>query len=235
MKLRVVEDYKALSRTAAAIIAAEITNDKRINISLTTGSTPVGTYQELIANYKDLCCSEHVHYYNFDELESVDGVDGYTIGNLRKLFFNDANVREDAIHKLTLDNYTSYDAMIENDGGLDIMLIGMGADGHFCGNMPVATKFDRGTYAIEILSDQPWIKTFQRIYDGKKIPTHFVTMGAQSLYKVRKLVLIISGKDKAKALKQFMESEITEVFPASVLKHHPNLIVIADREAASSL
>ncbi len=92
-----------------------------------------------------------MHYYNFDEIpfrgQSREGV---TISNLRQLFFTPAQIKEENIHKLTLDNAAQHDRQLEEAGGLDLMVLGLGADGHFCGNLPNTTRFHDQTVEVPI-------------------------------------------------------------------------------------
>ncbi|MER5760246.1 6-phosphogluconolactonase [Streptomyces sp. NPDC002082] len=175
MKIVIARDYEDLSRTAADIVLGEMLHDRRVNMALTAGASPAGTYEIVTER-------------------------------------------------------------LRGNGGLDLMLIGLGADGHFCGNMPYATRFDQETYTYEFKDSYPWYEDALRLLpDPAEVPSHVVTMGAAMLAKVRRLVLIVSGAAKADALAGMLEREISTDFPATILRTHPNLVVVADREAASRL
>lgn len=235
MKKFIVKDTQVMSELAAAILKGTMVNDKRVNLALTTGSSPKGTYELVTKWYKENKENlSNVFFYNFDEIEPKDGQTSITITGLRDQFFAPAEVPESQIQPLTYANYARYDQMIAEAGGLDAMLIGLGEDGHFCGNMPYATDFSKDTYQLMIKEEYPWYEMITGMF-GEQTPDYIVTMGLQSLLRVKHLILIINGAGKAKAVKQMFDSEITTAFPASALRLHPNLTVIMDEDAASLL
>lgn len=236
MKTIITDTYAEMSEMAASILLAEMTKDKRTNLSITAGASPKGVYEILAKWYTKYGEKfQNTYFYNFDEIMSESNPQGITITALREQFYTPAGVPEDKIRKLTLDNHEQYDALIKEDGGLDVMLIGLGGDGHFCGNMPVSTDFSQETYKTYLKPEYPWYDELHSMFGDTKIPEYFVTMGFMSLLKVKHLVLIVNGKKKAEIFKKMLESEITNELPASALKLHPNFTVIADKEAAALL
>lgn len=230
MKIIVEKDYEAMSELTKNILVGYMTNAKRVNMSITGGNTPVRTYEKLVEAVKDSDSFDNVHYYNFDEIPVVGQEEGVTISDIKRLYLNPANVKAENIHPLTVENYQEQDKKLAEVGGLDVMLIGLGGDGHFCGNMPGSTKFGNETYKVAISGDEPWYDP--AVFPGLK---EFVTMGPVSVLRVKHLVLIVNGASKAAMVKQVLTGPITEKYPASVLQLHPNLTVILDEEAASEL
>lgn len=229
----ICETYEEMSEMTASILLAEMTKDKRSNLSITAGASPEGVYKILskwYAKYKDNF--KDVYFYNFDEIEDGSGKPGVTISALNDQFYTVAGVPDKNIRKLTYANHASYDAMIKEDGGLDVMMLGLGADGHFCGNMPVSTNFSQETYKTYIKKEYPWYPLFESMFPDGNIPEYFVTMGLRSLMKVKHLVLIVNGKNKAEVVKKLFDLEMSEDFPATGLLQHPNLTIIMDKEAA---
>lgn len=230
MKVIVKKDFDAMSEAAKEILLGIMSQDKRVNVSITAGKTPVKVYEKMIPVVKDSPDFNNVHYYNFDEIP-VDGKEeGVTISEIRQLYLTPANVSEDNIHKLTVENYTTQDERIALDGGLDAMLIGLGGDGHFCGNMPTTTQFENETYKIKVSGEEPW---FDSTMMEKGL--EFVTMGAKSVFKVKHLILIVNGKNKAEMVKKVLQGPVDLAYPASILQLHPNFTVILDEEAAHYL
>ena len=237
MKIIITKDYEEMSGVAAQLLMSKMLKQRRVNLAITAGSTPVGMYEKLVPMVKDKEYLDNVHYYNFDEIPfNNQDREGITISNLRKLFFTPANVPEGQIHKLTMDNYHLHDEELRNVGGLDAILLGLGGDGHFCGNLPDITKWSFPTVKIDIPKEQ-----YQDIADLEfsgelsAVPESYVTMGPQSVMNCKQLILIVSGEKKAEILKKVLEDEITEHVPASILRLHPNLVVIVDEAAASKL
>ncbi len=118
------------------------------------------------------------------------------------------------------------------------MLMGLGADGHFLGNVPGATKFGNQTYRVEADATP----TLREVLvdevggDESKVPDFYVTMGPQSVMtQVRDAVMIVNGKGKAAMVKQAFFGPVTEDVPSSILQLHPNFTLILDADAASEL
>lgn len=237
MKLIVTKDYEEMSLVASHHLLGYITRPERTHLAITAGSTPKKMYAFLTEAIKGKPYYPQAHFYNFDEIPfRGQEREGVTITNLRNLFFTPAQINEDNIHKLTLENYAQHDERIRAEGGLDLMVLGLGADGHFCGNLPGTTRFHDMTTVVPIqgaLIDI--VANGEMGGDFSAVPDSYVTMGPKSVMAAKNLILIVSGKSKAQALKQVIEGPVSETVPASVLKLHPSLVVIADEEAASAL
>lgn len=237
MKLIVTDDYDEMSRVASNHMLGYMTKNRRVNLAITAGHTPVKMYEYLVSAISGQSCYSHVHYYNFDEIAfRGQNREGVTISHLRRLFLSPAEINEANIHKLTHDNYSRFDCQLKQDGGLDLVLMGLGADGHFCGNVPGLTRFHYPVVKLPLEgSNVDLIARTEMNGDSASVPDHFVTMGPRSVMAAKNLLLIVSGENKAWALKQVVKGEVTEQVPASVLKLHPSLVIIADSAAAASL
>lgn len=237
MRLIVTEDYEEMSRVAAQHLLGYMTQPRRVNLAITAGSTPKRMYEYLTEVVKGKAYYQQAYFYNFDEIpfrgRSGDGV---TITNLRNLFFTPAGIKEELIQKLTLDNFKKHDQKIDHEGGLDLVLMGLGADGHFCGNLPNTTHFHDTTVEFPIKGEMVEIVAHGELGgDFSLVPDSYVTMGPKSIMAAKNLIVIVSGEAKAQALKNMLEGPVTENVPASVLQLHPSLIVIADKAAVSAL
>ncbi|PZL70042.1 glucosamine-6-phosphate deaminase [Enterococcus plantarum] len=230
MKIMIEKDFEAMSETTKNILFGHMSQDKRVNLSITAGNTPVHVYKKMVEIVKDSPNYANVHYYNFDEVPVAGQKEGITITDLRKLYFTPATIDEANIHPLTVENYAEQDKRLAMDGGLDAMLIGLGGDGHFCGNMPTTTSFENLTYKIKVTGEEPWF-----VPDMMEKDMEFVTMGPVSVMRVKHLILIVNGEKKAEMVKNVLQGPVTEEFPASILQLHPNLTVILDEAAASKL
>lgn len=231
MKLIIEENEIAMSESCMHIILGAMMQDKRVNISLTSGKSPVKMYEMLIPKVKDKEQFKDVQYYLFDDAPYPNQTHGPIWDEMQELFFEKAHIPEDRIHSLTLDNWETYDQEIANAGGLDVMVIGLGYDGHFCSNSPKVTPMDSYTYCI----DRAWRSTILPNYNFNPHIPYCLTMGPKSLMKVKHLVMIVNGKHKAEILKQMLDEPISNELPSTVLKLHPNFTIIADQDAASLL
>lgn len=133
MKLIITEDYQEMSRVAAHHLLGYMSKTRRVNLAITAGSTPKGMYEYLTTLVKGKPWYDNCYFYNFDEIpfRGKEG-EGVTITNLRNLFFTPAGIKEENIQKLTIDNYREHDQKLAREGGLDLVVLGLGADGHFC-------------------------------------------------------------------------------------------------------
>lgn len=233
MKITTVKTYEAMSELAAATILSKMTADRRVNCALTAGSTPKKAYELVINRMKNSDCS-NFHIYTFDGAPFEGSEHTTTYIEMKKMFYDPANIKEENIHEMTMENFASFDQQIEDAGGLDLMVIGLGSDGHFCGNMPKTTDFDSLSYEAEIKPEYPWYDVFVDMYNGygQVVPKSFVTMGPLSVLKAKEVLLIVNGTNKAEALAKMLKGPLTEDFPASVLRLHSNITVIADEDAA---
>lgn len=228
MKLIVEKNEKEMSETCMHIILGEMTQDKRVNISLTSGRSPKMLYEMMVPKVKDQEKFEDIHYYLFDD-SPFDGQEhGGNWNEMHELFFTPANIPDERIHITTLENYKTYDDEIRQNGGIDVMVIGLGYDGHFCGNCPRVTPLDSYTYCLEFKEKQK----ANPDYKDRPNQKYSITMGPKSLMRVKKLVMIVNGEEKAEILKRFLDEPISPENPSTVLKLHPNFTVIVDDKAS---
>ncbi|KAF1293042.1 glucosamine-6-phosphate deaminase [Candidatus Enterococcus leclercqii] len=235
MKIIIEKDYEAMSRTAANLLLGKMYNNHRVNLAITAGATPVGMYQMLVPEVKGRSYLENVHFYNFDEIPIVGEKQGVTTRNLTTLFFEPAQIAEENIHELNETNWESQDQRLQAAGGLDLILMGIGSDGHFCGNLPGTTKFGDLTSKVAIGPKLKEGLAHEVGGDSSKVPDFYVTMGPKSVMQTRQLVMIANGQKKAAIIKEAFFGPVTETIPSSVLQLHPDLTLILDEEAAAEI
>lgn len=237
MKLIEVETYEQLSEKTSELIINKIKNDPHTKLGLATGSTPLGAYKRLIADHtKNGTSYEHVITVNLDEYvglaESHSSSYRYY---MNEELFNHINIKRENAHvpdgtAEDLDEECKrYEALIDNLGGIDLQLLGIGQNGHIGFNEP-GTPFDSITHVVELTENTREVNG-RFFKDIDEVPTRAITMGIASILKSKEIVLLISGKQKAEALHRLLHEEISEQFPASALKSHPNFTVIYDKAA----
>lgn len=231
MKVIIEENNIEMSKKCLNILMGTMMQDKRINISLTSGRSPKMLYELLIPEVKNKPHFENVNYYLFDDSPYDGQPHGGNWDEMQGLFFKKAEIPDEKIKITTLENWKNYDNMIKEDGDLDLMIIGLGYDGHFCGNCPRVTPFDSYTYCMEYKEKQ--LKNPD--YKDRPNQKYSITMGPKSLMRVKHLVMIVNGYEKADILKKFLDEPINEDNPSTVLKLHPNFTVLVDKEAASKI
>jgi glucosamine-6-phosphate deaminase len=237
MRLIRTENYQEMSLEAGKIIVKKIHSKPNITLGLATGSTPKGVYDYLIQDHKENGTSfEQVNTINLDEYAGLPAKDPqsyhYFMG---QNLFNHIDISEGHSHipngtAIDLDKEClRYEELIKDLGGVDLQLLGIGQNGHIGFNEP-GTSFNSRTHLVTLAQDtrEANSRFFHSIGD---VPTHAITMGIASILDSKEILLLVSGINKAEALSKFMNGEISEDFPASALKNHKNVTVIADRDA----
>ncbi len=209
-------------------------------LGLATGSSPIGVYDELIKAYKegDIDFS-NVTTFNLDEYVGIseDHNQSYHYF-MNEHLFKHVNLVKSKTHvpstnKDSEDYYQNYDQKIKDHGGIDFQILGIGSNGHIAFNEP-GTSFDTLTH--EVTLKESTIKDNSRFFNSiSEVPTKAVSMGLKSIMNAKHIVIIITGSNKAEALKRLMSKEVTTDLPASILCKHPSVTIYADKEAASLL
>ncbi|MEG0687060.1 MAG: glucosamine-6-phosphate deaminase [Hungatella sp.] len=241
MRLYKAKDYKDMSRKAANIISAQVITKPDCVLGLATGSTPIGTYQQLIEWYRkgDLDFSQ-IHTVNLDEYKGLtrDNNQSYYYFMYHN-FFKDINV--DPAHT-NIPNGTEpdsdkectrYDHVIEEVGGIDLQLLGLGHNGHIGFNEP-EDQFPKLTHCVDL--QESTIEANKRFFANiEDVPRQAYTMGIQTIMQARTVLLVVSGEDKAQILHDVLCGPVTPRVPASILQMHNNVIVVADEAALSKM
>ena len=122
-----------------------------------------------------------------------------------------------------------YENLMKEKGGVDLQILGIGPNGHIGFNEP-GTPFDAETQVFELTASTR--EANARFFDSlDEVPTHAISMGIASIMRSKEIVILISGESKREVLARLLECEVSEDFPASVLKTHPNVTLIVDRDA----
>lgn len=241
MKFVLVKDLDELSEAFKQQMLKHMYSDKsRVNISITTGKTPVKGYQMLSNFVKGKKCFGNVHYYIFDEFWYKGDDVGICRRSLDTEYFNLAGVENDHIHNLEEDNWQTFEDQLKKDGGLDMVIMGVGENGHFCGNQPgTFENWNEETHLIDrhktkVVEDLlvHLLKEDLNSDDESRIPDHYITMGPKTIMNARSIVFILSGKNKAEVAKKAFFGPITKDFPVSIFQLHPDVTVILDEDAA---
>ncbi len=241
MKLIKAENYETMSKEVARQVISRIKENPKLNLGLATGSTPIGLYKNLIEDHRENGTSyKQIHTFNLDEYIGIPRKDPNSYHYfMRKNLFDHIDIALDQTH---IPNGTangleaecqSYESMIKEQGGIDLQILGIGQNGHIGFNEP-GTPFDSRTHVIKLAEST--IKANSRFFDSlDDVPTRAITMGIASIMESKEIFLLISGASKAEALARLMNGEVSEDFPASVLKNHQNITIFADEEALKLL
>jgi len=241
MHVIVAQDYAALSRKAAILLAGQVIHKPASVLGLATGSTPVGTYQYLVSLYQEgLVEFSQTTTFNLDEYYGLapDNRCSYAWFMRHHLFqyINDSPAKVHIPNGLADDvevECLAYEEKIRQAGGIDLQLLGIGRNGHIGFNEP-DLKFESGTHLVEL--DEETIAANARFFESPdQVPRQAISMGIKTIMRSRRIILLASGAEKAQAVYEMIYGKITPELPASVLQLHPDATVIADREAAQLL
>ena len=241
MNILVMKDYNEISRQAALLVAASIALKPDLVLGLPTGRTPIQMYKELVLIYKNGFVNfKRVTTFNLDEYVNLpkNNPSSY-YSYMQRYFFRYVNIPRGNIHipngmaKDLIKECERYEALIREKGPIDLMILGIGHNGHIGFNEP-SDEFIPQTH-IEVLTDRTRRANSKYFGSINKVPLKAITMGLGTIMHSKKIILLASGRDKAETIHRAVSGNITPQFPASVLRLHRDCTFIIDKAAASML
>ncbi len=241
--MRIIEakDYKDMSRKAANIISAQIILKPDCVLGLATGSTPIGLYEQLVEWYKkgDLDFSR-ISTVNLDEYKGLNRENDQSYYYfMHDHLFNHVNVRPECTNVpngMEPDSEKEcrrYEELIDSLGGADLQLLGLGHNGHIGFNEP-APIFEKTTHCVDLTEST--IEANKRFFaSADEVPRQAYTMGIGTIMKAKKILVVVSGEDKAEIVAKAFSGDVTPDVPASILQMHRDVTVVADQAALSKL
>jgi glucosamine-6-phosphate deaminase len=241
MKLIEAKDYQDMSQKAAGIIIEQVKQKPNSVLGLATGGTVIGTYATLVDDHRVNGTSyRQIRTVNLDEYVGLapEHPNSYHY-YMNEHFFVHVDIPKEHTHipnglaKDIEEECKRYEQLIEDLGGIDLQLLGIGQNGHIGFNEP-GTSFESKTHLVKLAESTR--RANARFFDRpEEVPTHAITMGIATIMKSRKILLLASGEKKAPILSQLFSRGVDPKIPASILKTHPCVFVIADQEALSLL
>lgn len=238
MEVIIAKNYEEMSKIACKLYIEEIKKNPEIVLGLATGSTPKGLYSNLIEEYKiGKIDFSKVTTFNLDEYIGISEKDVSSYRYfMNEHLFNHININPDKINipngkAEDLEKFCEdYDERIEKAGGIDLMLLGLGEDGHIAFNEP--GEYLNTCTNIANLSEST-IQVNSRFFESiEEVPRTAITMGMGGILKSRKIILMASGIKKYDAINVLLnEKKVTTKLPVSFLRIHPNVTVIIDEDA----
>ena len=207
-------------------------------LGLATGTSPLQVYANLIkANKEGKVSFKDVMTFNLDEYVGLEGTHHQSYRYFMNFnLFDHIDIKKENTHVLLgvgdyLEFAKKYDNEIANAGGIDLQILGIGSDGHIAFNEP-GTPFSSLTHITE-LAESTLVDNSRLFNNISEVPTKAVTMGLQSIMNAKKIVLIATGKNKAKAIYNLLRGPMTEEVPCSILQKHPDCTIYVDEDAYS--
>lgn len=241
MKFKKASDYAQMSRIAANIISAQVILKPDCVLGLATGSTPIGTYEQLVKWYEkgDLDFSE-VTSVNLDEYKGLtaDNDQSYRYF-MNDHLFNHINIDKaktfvpDGTEPDAAKACSDYEKIVKSVGGADLQLLGLGHNGHIGFNEP-CDDFPKETHCVDLTKSTIDANArFFETYD--MVPKQAYTMGIGTIMSAKKIVVVVSGADKAEIVKRAFTGPVTPQVPASILQLHGDVTIVGDAAAMSLL
>lgn len=241
MRIYVTEDYNAMSRRVANILSAQVILKPDCVLGLATGSTPVGAYKQLVEWYKkgDLDFSQ-VRSINLDEYVGLAPTHDQSYRYfMQSNLFDHVNIVPantnvpNGLAEDAAEECRRYNEVIHTLGPIDLQLLGMGHNGHIGFNEP-SDVFELETHVVNLT--ETTIQANARFFaSADEVPRQAMTMGIQTIMQAKKVLVAVSGKDKAEIVKKAFIGPVTPNVPASILQMHPDVILVGDKAALSLL
>ncbi len=239
MNVLIYENEEQIGIAAGNYMCGQVLQKPDSVLGLATGSTPLKPYGQMIELYKKgIVDFSKVTTFNLDEYVNLDVNDKNSYHSfMHENLFDHINIPEENINFLDgnaadLDEECRrYEKKIKAAGGIDIQLLGIGSNGHIAFNEP-ADCFQRWSHVVTL--KESTVKDNSRFFKSiEEVPTQAVTMGIGSIMQAKKILIIAIGENKAKAIKQLIDGNVTPMCPASVLQFHKDVTLMLDKAAAS--
>ena len=241
MQIYRAKDYEDMSKKAANIIASQIVLKPDCVLGLATGSTPIGAYKNLVEKYEqgDVDFSQ-VTTVNLDEYKGLPRENDQSYYYfMHDNLFDHVNVKPENTHlpdgtkEDSDEECARYEELIRTLGGQDLQLLGLGHNGHIGFNEPDAI-FEKATHCVDL--QESTIEANKRFFaSADDVPKQAYTMGIGTIMQAKKILVVVSGEDKADTVAKAFFGPVTPEVPASILQFHKDVILVADEAALSKV
>ena len=240
MKVIITENYEEMSKKASEIIIDIVKNNPNAVLGLATGSSPIGTYQNMIKDHKENGTSyKNVSTVNLDEYVGLnaDHDQSYAYFMSYNLFDHiDIDKKNTnlpcGVAKDLQAECNRYNTLLDTKKP-DVQVLGLGSNGHIGFNEP-NTPFSSVTHLVDLTEST--IKDNSRLFASiDEVPRQALSMGIKNIMQAKSILMVVSGKNKAQAVYGMVKGEVTPELPASVLQLHPCVTIVCDKDAASLL
>jgi glucosamine-6-phosphate deaminase len=241
MEVIILPSAAETTRVGAGIVARVVRADPRAVLGLPTGETPKRLYAELVRAHREEGLDfSGVTTFNLDEFVGLPEAHALSYRRyMQEHLFRHVNLRPARTHlpdgrSAGVDAAcTAYEEAIRAAGGIDLQLLGLGADGHVGFNEPTSSLASRTR--VKTLAAATLEALRAQLPPGEEPPRHVITMGIGTILAARRCLLLASGARKAAAVAKMVEGPLTALVPASALQLHAHTTVLIDEEAAGQL
>jgi glucosamine-6-phosphate deaminase len=242
VKLHIFPTPADAARALAREIAAAVAHQPALVLGLPTGRTPIPLYSALVSLYRRGSADfSRVTTFNLDEFVGVPPSDRRSYrAFMNRHLFDRVNVDRRRIHFLDgtaadlQRECVRYERAIRRAGGIDLLILGLGANGHIGFNEPGATLFAR-THRARLAAPTRRANAALFGHTLAAVPREGLSMGMATILEARRIVLLATGKGKARSVRRAIGGPVTERVPASFLQLHSDVDVWLDRDAAGAI
>ncbi len=230
----IIKEKAVLDKLISDKIVALVANKKEANLGLATGSTPLGIYANLVLDYQNNQTDySAIKTFNLDEYADLplDHQQSYHT-YMKENLFKHLNINLKNTYFPVKETYLNYSKFLK-DNPIDLQILGLGTNGHIGFNEP-HTPFDSTTHKVR-LAEQTRLDNSRLFANINDVPTHAYSMGLKDIMMAKEIVLMATGKAKAKPIYELIKGEVSLLWPCTILKSHPNITIYIDEEAASLL
>lgn len=240
MKIIKVKNYEEMSEEAFKVVLEVVKNNPKAVLGLATGSTPLGLYAKMIEDHRENGTSyAECRAVNLDEYVGLDvNSDQSYVYFMRENLFKHIDIK---LENTNIENGKAddkdaecarYNALLD-ELRQDIQVLGVGSNGHIAFNEP-GTPFDSVTHIVDLAEST--IKDNSRLFNSiDEVPRQAFTMGLSNIMNAKKIVILANGAGKAYAIGELVNGEIREEVPATILRNHPDCILICDEAAGQNI
>ncbi len=240
MKVIKVKNYEEMSEEALRVVLDVVREKPDAVLGLATGSTPLGLYAKMAEDHRENGTSyAQCRAVNLDEYVGLDiSSDQSYVYFMRENLFKHIDIKPENTHIANgkADDKDAecarYNALLD-ELRQDIQVLGIGSNGHIAFNEP-GTAFDSVTHIVDLTEST--IKDNSRLFNSiDEVPRQAFTMGLQNIMNAKKILILANGAGKAYAIRELVKGEIREEIPASILRNHPDCILICDEAAGKDI
>ncbi len=242
MQIIIYDNAQQVAVNAAKWVQSLIKEKATPVLGLATGNTPIRLYQELVAQYQAGNCSfANVTSFNLDEYHKINEKNPQSYRSfMQENLFKHVDIEKAKTFLPTCqqdqnprEQGLAYEEKIKQAGGIDLQILGIGANGHIGFNEPTSSLTSRTR--IKTLTQQTLTDNSRLFADDEVQPTTAMTMGIATIMEARYILLMATGKGKAQAVKDMITGSVSANCPASILQMHENAVILLDKAAASML
>lgn len=242
MQVIILDNEQQVSSQAATWVQELINKKHDAVLGLATGSTPINLYKNLVTLYQEKKLSfKDISSFNLDEYYNIDPANPQSYRSfMNENLFNHVDIDPANTHLPTCNKDQnprsqglSYEQAIKDHNGIDLQVLGLGANGHIGFNEPTSSLSSRTR--IKTLTQQTLVDNSRLFQPDEEQPKMAMTMGIATIMDSRYVLLMATGKNKAKAVKDMITGPVSAMCPASILQMHENVVIIVDKDAASEL